>query len=233
MKMYKTGLFFIFSCLLGLTACTKEKNEATTTKPQPASLTSQIDGYKNFKFGMLASDVVKQPECIEGYKQSIQFKKNALIYNVGAQNKASKSKYKEDLKNLETFSMDSLNCSIDFMGYKNDILLMFKNTLLASAEITINGFDNAQYQAINKYLYEKYSVKHIPTEEQISAFNNGNGPEQLLSSSYAENQVVLTASKISSGNISINGISIKYLNPSLASEINKEVMSGQVKASDL
>ncbi len=63
----------VFPILLiaSLTGCNKASEQAaneSSANSEPATSTSNsIPGYKDFVFGMAKNDVVKLPECIDGY----------------------------------------------------------------------------------------------------------------------------------------------------------------------
>lgn len=208
---------FISVGVLGVTlgiilGCEKKEGSNPPSQPsssQPSSsqpipkivLASTIDGYKNFKFGMSFSDVGKQPECTEAYENAI----------------------KSENVDLNSYH---LLCTIEFLSEKQELDLSFANAKLDSISLTI-PFNNEKYQSLNKSLSEKYTVEYIPTSEQISTFNNDN--LAFITTSYASNQVLLTAGKFGKRNT----ITLSYVNTEKASRIKKELLKGAVKGSDL
>lgn len=240
--MKKSLITISLTCLALISACGK-KEDASQTTNQPnqsatttimKSFSNDVDGFKDFKFGMLPLDLLKIKGCdepvgsklsaIDGNIESLKKQLNDSI-DQGVTDEAVLDKIKAELdfykgtdKN-KILASEKFECKSTFLGEDVTVYVKFNNeSHKAESFMTETNLDNEKFKTALPALSEKYSLNSKPSDEEMANFNaSTNGTLQWV---FADGQVVAGAARIPAKlnllGIPMQVLTVEYFDKSVA-----------------
>ena len=234
--MKKSLIIISLTCLALISACGKKEDASQTTNQsnQSASATllksfsSDVDGFKEFKFGMLPLDLLKVSGCDDpvGSKLSAIDAKIENLTHVlsdaidrGFTNEVELDKVKAELDSYKgadknkILASEKFECKSTFLGEDVTVYVKFnKDSHKAESFKTETNLDNEKFKTALPALSEKYSLNSKPSDEEMANFNaSSNGTLQWV---FADGQVVAGAARVQLFGIPMQVLTVEYFDKS-------------------
>lgn len=234
--MKKQLIIISLSSLVLISACGKKEDSspiANQSTPSEAAtpqrtFSGDVDGFKDFKFGMLPLDLLKVSGCDDpvGSKLSaIDKKVESLKKNLndsidqGVTDEAVLDKIKAELDNYKgadknkILASEKFECKSTFLGEDVTVYVKFnKESHKAESFKTETNLDNEKFKTALPALSEKYSLNSKPSDEEMANFNaSTNGTLQWV---FADGQVSASAARIQLFGIPMQVLTVEYFDKS-------------------
>lgn len=230
--MKKQLIIISLSCLVLVSACGKKEDSspiANQSTPSEAAtpqrtFSGDVDGFKDFKFGMLPLDLLKVSGCDDpvGSKLSaIDNKVESLKKNLndsidqGVTDEAVLDKIKVELDSYKgadknkILASEKFECKSTFLGEDVTVYVKFnKESHKAESFKTETNLDNEKFKTALPALSEKYTLISKPSDEEMANFNSSsNGTLQWV---FADGQVVASAARVQLFGIPMQVLTVDY-----------------------
>ncbi len=200
-------------------------SEAATSQ---RAFSGNVDGFKDFKFGMLPLDLLKVSGCDDpvGSKLSAIDKKiESLKKNLndsidqGVTDEAVLDKIKAELDGYKgadknkILASEKFECKSTFLGEDVTVYVKFNNeSHKAESFKTETNLDNEKFKTALPALSEKYLLNSKPSDEEMANFNaSANGTLQWV---FADGQVSASAARVQLFGIPMQVLTVEYFDKS-------------------